>query len=385
MPPPRVGIASVQRQPPDLASWLRHHQNAGVSHVFLRLEGALSSHDQETLRRNADWVDVLETGDDADDTPHDVGKRQDAFVTSVVSDHALGCVDWLFHIDDDELLWSENPLPQLFDGLESTVNTVRVENVEAVLVDGSVELEKPFDDDTAVMFRTPVAAYGNGKAAGRVRPDNAAKGPHWFALENTHMVPQTSCVVLHFETLSRRAWRDKFRRRAKAKSIAPSPFEFYNMSIECARRGFGYGDNVFDIYRTVQGHVQVLNKPFSNLRFILFSGTADQSHSTPCAAPAPEATPDPIQRRHPAPPPPPSPHQPNLQPLVPPETSTTPETPASACVPWRSSKRSKQRMRWLASCKATTDLLRSSRQQADATAGETGAASAAVATRTTAG
>jgi hypothetical protein len=84
-----------------------------------------------------------------------------------------------------------------------------------------------------------MVAYRNGKAAGAVQAGARFSGPHRFT-GPCYVAPITKACILHFESCTYEAWRDKFLRHIehcdtiKKKNI---PFVFYRDSITCLQDG----------------------------------------------------------------------------------------------------------------------------------------------------
>lgn len=270
---PTVGVVSMQTEPPDLGKWLHHHKCVGVARVYLRLEGAVSEGVAATLAANRDWVDVVEHDVGApEDTPAQNTRRQEAFVNRVLTGSHPCTVDWLVHIDDDELLFANSSLVAAFAAVPAQHGVVRIDNVEAVLETFDPDATAAFPPSQTVLFRAPVAAYANGKCACRVGVSNiTARGAHTFVGGGQPFALPTRLVqVLHFECMSVAAWRRKFTRRAAGISdseLRHVPFAYYRESVAAVR----VPDDCtpFVQYRTAAGHTALGHSPLV-LRRILF-------------------------------------------------------------------------------------------------------------------
>jgi hypothetical protein len=253
-----VGIVSMQHHPPDLQGWLEHHKSIGIREVYLRMEGTLSDDDVRTLQTNADWVHVIEHEPlyegFVDDTPMRTIARQERFVNSVIA--RVATTTWIIHIDDDELLHCSGDISNVFKDVwvGADTKTVRIENIEAIWDDSQSPIERLFESSDKVLFRVPIAAYGNGKSAARINSGNIARGAHSFAGTPVFSMSQWSLVVLHFDVLSPSKWISKFNRRKSVSSFELSklPFQYYKDSMMVNR-----ADDIspFIKWRTLSGHV----------------------------------------------------------------------------------------------------------------------------------
>ena len=113
-------------------------------------------------------------------------------------------IDWIFHVDDDELLFFDTPFSRIVDGLAPGVTCIVLVNIEAA--PKALDSECIFED-IQVFTQHKMLAYRNGKSAGRVA-DSDWHGPHRFT-GSYHVVPVARACVLHFEScLCARSARD---------------------------------------------------------------------------------------------------------------------------------------------------------------------------------
>ena len=192
----------------------------------------------------ADFVHVSHVSSEEDDArPHTGGdgnynslmRRQEAQVRRGLREAARDDVDWLFHIDDDELLHFAEPFQALLASVPPTAACVVLQNVEGI----------PSDVDSACIFADihvfmkdvhKLLSYANGKAAGRVGACTWL-GPHRYT-GASHVIETSRACLLHFESCTYEAWRNKFakHREMDAASKARIPFPFYRESISLFQR-----------------------------------------------------------------------------------------------------------------------------------------------------
>jgi hypothetical protein len=245
----------LSRHPPDLKSWLQYHLDyMGVAHVFVDIEdtpefnatwAALPvSHQQ----RVTVWRPVVTGAPGQDRRPVDdyetLQARQIRVMLQAKSDCARMGIDWLIHIDDDELLYTpvHRPIGEVLAALPGDVDQAYIPNVEAVYP--STGVRNCFTETTEVnVNRYVFASYANGKAAVRVADEGATPaGPHqWrdpMGLEpnSVHLDEEpfgAPVMVVHYESCPFSRWEDKFWElgNTSPEKIQGIPFGFYRDSI----------------------------------------------------------------------------------------------------------------------------------------------------------
>ena len=114
----RVAITLMTRKPHRFEWWLRYHLSLGICHVFVHVEDTpellpllasaefapfvtvthVSEHNELNNPKNGNYYTLME--------------RQEAQVLRSLDECPRHGIDWLFHIDDDELLHLEVPSPE---------------------------------------------------------------------------------------------------------------------------------------------------------------------------------------------------------------------------------------------------------------------------------
>ena len=242
----------MTKQPADLLTWLLYHREyCGVEKFFLRVE---DTPELATLLESARWCDcVVATFSHGHRDYFQQMDRQDAHIKSSLPKARAAGLDYLLHIDDDELLYCASGLDTLHDTLARAppgAADLHVCNIEAVLP--RAEVARPFEEITTFRHRpADFCAYGNGKAFGRLSaPELRPAGPHHFARgfgaagsrgAGTHELPPSVAVVLHYESSSLGAWRRKYADLARRHSTgsmststvaARAPSGYYAKSME---------------------------------------------------------------------------------------------------------------------------------------------------------
>ena len=235
----RVGIALMTREPHCFDWWLRYHRSLGIEHVYVHVEGSPALLSLLQSDEFATFVTVVaanqgnqEGGRLRESNYFGLMERQERHVvrsTQLAKERGL---DWLFHIDDDELLHFAVPMRTLVASAPLGTTCLALINAEAIpnAEVGACVFE---EIDTFTLHR--MVAYRNGKAAGAVQAGARFSGPHRFT-GPCYVPPVTEACVLHFESCTYEAWRDKFLRHVQhcdASRKNDIPFVFYRDSITC--------------------------------------------------------------------------------------------------------------------------------------------------------
>jgi len=265
-PEVKVGVVLLSRRPADLGTWLQYHiQYMGVEHVFMQVE--------DSPEFNATWASLspslhehvtvwyaAEDGFGDDHRPFNdyeslQQRQEDAMMRAKELSQQMGLL-WLFHIDDDELLYTplHRRIGDILAAIPSSDDQVYVPNVEAVYE--SPDVKHCFEETTSVnMNAYKFASYANGKAAVRVTTaDTVAAGPHqWrdslgqelpsFHLDSLPFGPPL--ILVHYESCPFGRWEEKFWELGNTipARIEAIPFPFYRESIKRMQhcRGLGHG------------------------------------------------------------------------------------------------------------------------------------------------
>lgn len=259
----RVAIVMLTRHPPELKTWLQYHIGyMKVDHVFFRVEDtpdfanriqALPIELQQRVSILQSQIDIGDTipqsAAAAESPPADdyesLQTRQLSAMAEARADAAAMGIDWLIHIDDDELLYTPvyRSVGELLAAIPKEIDQAYIPNVEALYP--SAEVQNCFTETSSVnMNRYTFQAYANGKSAVRVAAaDVHPAGPHqWRNSWNDeppslHLDAETfgaPLMVIHFESCPFSHWKDKFREldNASPEQIDAIPFQFYRSSIK---------------------------------------------------------------------------------------------------------------------------------------------------------
>jgi hypothetical protein len=234
-PVTKVGIVSLMRKPVDLPLWFKHHTNMGVSLFFIRLEDSPGLDDYLSLRRDVVYEVAMSDKGDNYKTLQD---RQKAFVNKMIPRAKELGIEWLFHIDADELLGGS--LIAL-DSLDASVKTIKIENAEAVYDEKSQDTCFSTNKFLRCGKGAPCRSYVNGKAAGRLVTGVELAGPHDFAykgdVDGAKKMAFDHLHLLHFDACSLGAWVEKYNHLGKS-AKSDIPFPYYKESIGVAKKAY---------------------------------------------------------------------------------------------------------------------------------------------------
>jgi len=249
-----VAIVLLSRRAPDLKTWLQYHLDyMGVKHVFMDVED--TPHFDEAWGKLSqgirDRVTVWKAGaigNGGDVRPTDdyttLQARQIAAMAQAKTTAKQMGIDWLMHIDDDELLYTplHRPIGEVLASVPQGFSQAYIPNVEAIY--NSADVKSCFTETNKVnMNRYTFVSYANGKAAVRVADDDAVPaGPHQW---RTHQGLEVSSIhldaetfgsplwLLHFESCPFTRWEDKFWELGNTSpdKVKGIPFKFYKQSI----------------------------------------------------------------------------------------------------------------------------------------------------------
>lgn len=239
-----IAIASLIRKPIDLPLWLEHHRKLGITYFYIRLEDTNELVDY--LKAQKDVILTIATSDKSGNNYHTLQDRQVEYVDKILQDAKTRKINWVFHIDADELLHGSL---RFLDTLNNKYKTIWIENVEAIFnIDKNKSQSSCFSATKFLRCHkgAPCRSYVNGKSAGRVIDHVGLKGPHYFHYKGQHTgnhlynVPFNTLRVLHFDSCSFTSWIEKFHHLSK-QAKKEIPFKTYNESIVAV-------ENVFNTY-----------------------------------------------------------------------------------------------------------------------------------------
>lgn len=216
----RVGIISSQRHPPDPKNWMRFHVDVGIDAFYIGIEDTpdlgpmMTEYAAELSAQTGKHVSVeYENAPPVDrakeDNFTDILTRQQDRVDRFIKKANKDGVDWVFHIDDDELLYPGNQKaistwPQVLQSVPSSCASVHLQNWEAF---SPAQPTSSWATDPEVRYLPQAcahhfAAYANGKAGSRTTAGQTAHGVHHFKGGKECELSESKGVVLHHEALA---------------------------------------------------------------------------------------------------------------------------------------------------------------------------------------
>ena len=274
----RIGIISSQRNPPDARNWMRFHVDVGIDSFYITIEDtpALGPMMQQIARElsqssgrritvhyeNAEPIDRSR-----EDNYSDLITRQRDRVDRMLARARADGVEWVFHIDDDELLYpgskqAISTWPKVLEQVPSSCASVHLKNWEGF---SPVKPSGSWITDVGVRYLPQqcgqyFAAYANGKSASRTTPGQSSHGPHHFKGGKECELPENKGVVLHHEALAMgpqdippERWVQKNQLRLKD-DMSKIPFVATHDAVKAVRSGDRTEmQRVWEMYRSVAG------------------------------------------------------------------------------------------------------------------------------------
>ena len=249
-PSTRVAIVSMMRDQKDVDKWLNYHMIKGVHRFYLRVETLDAEHDPIVKKVRSYPQVVLKIGDPNKTPTSREGDlpgqrqmlRQREWLTEAIQLALDGGIDWLVHIDSDELLDCEGLVGDaISEDAKPDTQTMVIRNFEALYGREKINGEKSCFTYEAIedCEKGSCSSYANGKSVGRVSPHLREGGVHRFRYENgnetrDNVVYMSSLRIVHFESCDFRQYMDKFLKLASSEKLS-FPFPYYNESIKVAK------------------------------------------------------------------------------------------------------------------------------------------------------
>jgi len=226
-----AGLALLTRKPLHFSWWMDYHIALGISHFFIHVE---DTPELLPLLQSAPYRDLVTISVKGDashfkDNYWTLQDRQRAHVNAALALCRAKGIDWLFHVDDDELIWLDRPFAQIVAGVPKGVTNLTFSNLEAIPT--TMEPVNYFEHIEG-FTKKRMLAYVNGKPAGRTVVGTKLDGPHRFS-GPSHAVPVEHGVVLHYESCDFNQWCGKFLNQVDCtpERKASIPFPYYRDSI----------------------------------------------------------------------------------------------------------------------------------------------------------
>lgn len=253
--PSPIAIVSMMKNPKNIDVWLAHHRTMGIARFYIRLEDTPSL--EEYLAEQSDVV--VWTGKSTGKNEYtNIQHRQQDAVSHALTLAAQDKMDWIIHIDADELLAGGEEGLQEVRSLPDNVRVFWMQNVEAKFATIPRTTDQCFQAATFVncsLRPADCASYGNGKGGGRVALDVSFHGPHRFTTSksNTAEPKLSKLTVQHYESCDFDVYKAKYQALSVQDIDEKIPFSYYKESVAAAKLGGDEGDEalkqVFIKYR----------------------------------------------------------------------------------------------------------------------------------------
>ncbi len=231
----KIAIATMMRKPVDIALWFEHHRNLGICRFYVRVEDTPGLIPFLKMQKDI----FYEEGESEKENNYtNQVNRQMKFVNEMMKKAKEEGIDWVFHIDSDELL--EGDPEKTLAALPDKIKIGKLKNVEAV-----------YQEEEATCFSAkkfircdkggPCTAYVNGKAVGRTEEGVQCGGAHDFVYngstseEHTAQIAFDDLHVLHYDSCSIGIWLEKFNHMSKKAKLDDIVFGYYHKSIDAAK------------------------------------------------------------------------------------------------------------------------------------------------------
>lgn len=229
------GIVSMMKNPKNIDTWLQKHRDLGIKHFYIRLE---QTPDVEEYLGNQHDVTLQIGKSKGVNEYEEIQERQNIWVNEALRKAEKdNDVNWLFHIDADEILKGDlNKVQELPD----SVRTFWFQNEEAKFDKVPQKTDSCFSASTLTdCSKEPknCVSYGNGKGCGRVAPDVLANGPHRMKSTKKENTDEKVDVIKleHYESCDFDIFKEKFKHLAVQDKKSTIPFAYYNESINAAK------------------------------------------------------------------------------------------------------------------------------------------------------
>jgi len=212
----KICICSTIKHPPNLKSWIEYHLFIGVSAIYIYFDDP----DDSAKEIAADYPQVRIL--DNIDRSVDISSRLDINLRDAIIRAKEDRMDWIIHIDDDELLCPlGNSLQQIFN-IPNEVCTLIFPNHEVLKTKDSYETYDYFREEEYFFYRGYLS-YQNGKSAGNLSHANLEpRGQHRFGLKDDpedipyRLIDSTQAAVLHYPFCIYEGWKEKCQRDERA-------------------------------------------------------------------------------------------------------------------------------------------------------------------------
>jgi len=209
-----VGIVTTVKKPHKFDDWIKYHLKIGFTKLYVVLDDenediSYPSDKVVFIKNNKNWkkeLSELNMGMFYDQYDKEVMSRQVLNYANVKKIAIKDNIDWLLHIDADELFYPESgSLSSIFD---NKYDVIRFENLEMLPMNDNYE--NCFVE--GIHFKTNkyiYVAYTNGKSALKVTSNSVINGVHGFSGGISH--DSDSGKILHYPSCNFEEYINKYK------------------------------------------------------------------------------------------------------------------------------------------------------------------------------
>lgn len=224
---PKIGLVSLVKKPHQLSDWICYHLNIGFNKIYLifddpnddSISTAKKFNKVEVILYNDEWKKGFELlknwKEHGKHLNQEVMSRQVLSVEKTLKLAMRDELDWLMHIDSDEILYipSGNSVSSLYQNLTSNIQIVNVDNYEVIPHD--INTTNCFRNHT--LFRNRIVggfkAYWGNKSSCRVNTKNSPHGVHYFktTFGQSKNLSHDQALILHYVNCNFEEWKQKYQ------------------------------------------------------------------------------------------------------------------------------------------------------------------------------
>lgn len=236
----KIAIATLTKNPIEYDKWLKYQFDVlKIDFIFIQIEDTpdLKNDIYSNYTPDQIFINDIMTAD-IKNQYEDLQKRQMKFLQYCIEQCKEKKINFLLHIDDDELLYVsteyDHDLKNLIlkkKWMSSNYTDFHFKNIEAVYPNNiNTCFETKYFIDC---YKDQCRSYANGKSMGRICSKLRPNGPHHFSGPTLKISDNEGCI-LHFDSCNFKKWKQKFTNLANLskKELKSIPFSYYRNSIQ---------------------------------------------------------------------------------------------------------------------------------------------------------
>jgi hypothetical protein len=273
----KIGISTTVKNPHKLNDWIKYHLNIGFERLYI----VFDNEDEDTslitkspkvqiFKNDTNWKQQISTLANMDQFINDtkeVMSRQITNFANVRNYAKKDGIDWLLHIDGDELFYPEStPLNTIFN---QTADSISFQNLE--MIPKRDNYDNCFKEGIDFKVNSRIFnAYSNGKSAVKVNSSSEISGVHGFFGGKQYV--SSIGKILHYPSCNFDEYISKYKILGKFEdkwwNSVQIPFKFHTESrdiiTECsAREALGEANACENSVREYYNKSNVYNKDIS--------------------------------------------------------------------------------------------------------------------------